>query len=56
MNNRNNDIRELHYKYKLPYSICRKAYKIGNYDKANAELLLICGLDFLIKDNRRGME
>ena len=52
MSKHNIDIGELHYKYKLPYSICRKAYKKGNYDKANAEIILLFGRDFIESEDK----
>ena len=54
MSKHNAEIGELHKKYNLPYSICRKAYKKGNYDKTNAEFILRFGLDFLCKETKTG--
>lgn len=56
MSKRNTEIGELHRKYNLPYSVCRKAYKVGNYDKANAELILMFGLDFIESENEASVD
>ena len=52
MSKRNTEIGELHRKYNLPYSVCRKAYKMGNYDKANAELILMFGREFIENEDK----